>query len=793
MRRIALLVCALALVVPASAQAENRYELVHGCYDLKAGGATVGGPYRMQATELGMYLFYAKDRTFLTASGDSVEHAAEPSADADWTVDESGGGFTVKLGDRALTASGGKLAVGTEPTVFEFAKADGCPEYPEVETNVDGAPRTGSTSYDSVEGFAETHMHMMAFEFLGGSAHCGRPWHRYGAPYALVDCPDHQGEGAAAVMEQALYGEPHTHDPVGWPTFKDWPHHNSLTHEQSYWKWVERAWRGGLRLYVNLFVENHVLCEIYPLKRNSCNEMDSVRLQHKDIRALENYIDAQYGGPGKGWFRIVKSPFEARRVINDGKMAVVLGIEVSDLFNCGHYNYEPDATCSREQIDEQLKEVDGWGVHQMELVNKFDNALSGVAGDGGAIGPVVNNANKYTTNTYWDMRTCTTPPGVEDKEQPATGEPQRDAIFGRGFAAFLPPGQTPVYSDPPHCNARGLTDLGEYLVNRMMDMKMILDPDHQSVSGRNALLALAEARDYSGVMGSHSWSTKDAFPRMYRLGGFVGPGSSDASSYVKTWKEHKDVSDPRFLFGIGYGADQNGFAHQPGPPKDDEPKVQYPFKSFDGRQTIDKERSGERIWDYNVDGIAHYGLHPDWIEHLRLLAGDEIVQDLARGAEAYLQMWERADGVPVPTCRSARGRFTSAGLGRVRIGDGPERLLRRAGQPYSREGRVWKWCVQGDRNKGTELTAVFSGRGRVALVASDARGHRAQTVERGERAPARARRMLRGVKFERARRGRRILFGVNRRDRVRYLAVASPSAAKSRARLRSYLKLAGLL
>ena len=44
-------------------------------------------------------------------------------------------------------------------------------------------------------------------------------------------------------LEIALGGKP-GHDPVGWPTFKDWPAYNSLTHEGSYWKWLERAWRG---------------------------------------------------------------------------------------------------------------------------------------------------------------------------------------------------------------------------------------------------------------------------------------------------------------------------------------------------------------------------------------------------------------------------------------------------------------------------------------------------------------------------------------------------------------------
>ncbi len=70
---------------------------------------------------------------------------------------------------------------------------------------------------------------------------------------------------------------------------------------------------------MNLFVENRVLCDLYPFKQNSCNEMDSVLLQAKRIRELQDYIDAQSGGPGKGWFRIVRNPFQARRVINSGK------------------------------------------------------------------------------------------------------------------------------------------------------------------------------------------------------------------------------------------------------------------------------------------------------------------------------------------------------------------------------------------------------------------------------------------------------------------------------------------
>ena len=112
---MALAAAASALLAGApSAQAVDRYSLANGCFSLRSQslGRVVAGPFRMQATELGMYLFYAKDRTFLAANGDAVEQAAAPSADADWTVDETTGGFTVKLGDRALTVAGGKLAMG---------------------------------------------------------------------------------------------------------------------------------------------------------------------------------------------------------------------------------------------------------------------------------------------------------------------------------------------------------------------------------------------------------------------------------------------------------------------------------------------------------------------------------------------------------------------------------------------------------------------------------------------------------------------------------------------------------
>jgi hypothetical protein len=183
-----------------------------------------------------------------------------------------------------------------------------------------------------------------------------------------------------------------------------------------------------------LLVENKALCDLYPIKENGCNEMDSVRLQEKRMREFERYIDAQAGGPGKGWLRIVDDPFEARAVMNQGKLAVVLGIEISQLFDCNVVLGTP--TCTKEDIDRQIDEMFALGVRQMELNNKFDNALAGVTGDAGQTGIVVNQGNKKETGEYWKMRTCVEPP---DEHAPGGHEGHDHGSTARRATCSTPP------------------------------------------------------------------------------------------------------------------------------------------------------------------------------------------------------------------------------------------------------------------------------------------------------------------------------------------------------------------
>jgi microsomal dipeptidase-like Zn-dependent dipeptidase len=689
----AMLIAAIALlllVAPSGARAsdagghvpsaEDRYALANGCFALRslqtgdfiaksgggysAGAASIAAaePFRMQATELGRYLFYGPAPDFMARNrANQVVPAASPSDNSDWTVREDGGGFRIvnEFAGRDLAVGAGDALVtvpagsGGAAGVFDFEPAGGCADYPEVEVNVSGPLPSGAPRGAPVRGLVETHMHQMAYEFLSTKAHCGQPWHRFGAPFALRDCPDHAlTGGCAAILETALSGTT-CHGAGGWPDFGGWPDHRQLTHEQSYYKWLERSWRAGLRIFVNLAVENRVLCELYrvyalvPLQ--NCDEMTTVRRQLQRMRELERYVDAQNGGPGKGWYRLVGSPAEARRVIADGKLAVVPGMEVSEPFGCRLMQPGDMPLCSEQQVRDGIDELHELGVRQLELVNKFDNALTGVAGDSGTTGTITNLGNLFSAGTFWDLEGCEGDnPEVNHDHSPTALSHNDDELIANGLDAL---GDTtgitpPVYGSPPHCNQRGLTSLGRVALERIIDTGMLFDPDHMSVIGRNSALDLVESRRYPGILTSHSWSTDNALPRISALGGLIGPAAKSPEGFVADWQHIKDHGYDqlnRYLFGFGYGADMNGFASQGGPPAN---PIAYPFESpIDPTATVHRQQSGQRTFDINSDGTAHYGLYADWTEAVRATGGQSIIDEMANGAEAYLQMWERAKRV----------------------------------------------------------------------------------------------------------------------------------------------------
>lgn len=738
----------------------TRYSLVHGCYSLRGPAAAPlpAGPYRMQASGLATYLLYDRQGNYLSDRESALQAAGTPTLASQWRVsgNRRSGFAMTNLG------TGRRLAVA-------FVAASGCRVYPEAQVDATGTVPPGPSPEADVVGTVEGHAHVTAFEFFGGDWHCGAPFSPYGAPYALpASCADKQ-QGTNGQVEDFVDwgGRPRPGDMQGWPVFREWPSPTALAEEGDYYTGIERAYLAGLRLMVTNLVDNEALCQIMTTRHLPCNDMASVATQNHDLHALQDYIDAQSGGPGRGWFRLVTNPFDARRVINQGKLAVIEGIEVSRLFGCGEHSGVPE--CDRAQIDTGLAQVYRYGVRTFFPVHEFDNAFGGskmIAGDQGLL---INAGNRETTGSFFSLEPC--PADQQDAEQYSVAPADSPAtqLLNGPLASMLGGSPLPVYGPPPQCNTRGLTDLGAYLIRQMAKLHVIVQTDHMDSKTASATVSIAEARHYAGVVSAHCCSSPQLFHRIYALGGFVNPPTEPTQALVGAMKQDRALRAPRFRFGFGWGSDENGLGDQPGPTA---PMITYPFKSYDGRITFTREQWGQRKFDFNTEGVANYGMYADWLRQLQMVGGSTAMNDMLSGAEAYLEMWERAVGVPGPRCFGAGERFTARGLGRrLRLGDSTVRSLYRSGQPQARVGRAYRYCAA--RGRG-QVIAVFNRRGRVALIASTVPGDRAGALTVGRRVP---------ISFGVEARGSLVRYGRymlgTSHGRIRFIAVGSSALLRA--------------
>ena len=222
----------------------------------------------------------------------------------------------------------------------------------------------------------------------------------------------------------------------------------------------------------------------------------------------------------------------------------------------------------------------------------------------------------------------------------------------------------------------------------------------------------------------------------------------------------------------------NGLAVQSAPTN--ATPIPYPFTAFRGDVTFTRERWGDKVFDLNTDGVANYGMYADWLRELQRLGGNAMMDDMFNGAESYLQMWERAYGVPAIACRPRGETFGTGGLGpELRLGASDVTTLRRAGQPAARPGRAFRWCGAAGRGR---VAAVFSAVGRLGFVASSTPGARAGGRAVGAAASGTGTHVAGGGRY---------VYGV-RGGRVAWVGVAAPARTRTPALLRSDVAAAGL-
>ncbi len=520
---------------------------------------------------------------------------------------------------------------------------------------------------------------------------------------------------------------------LGVPLFNGWPLWTSTIHQQVYYKWLERAWLGGLRLIVMDAVTNEALCKSgTKVAGTDCSlSMTAIDTQLEEARTFQAWLDIQFGGPGKGWFQIVKSPSQAESVIRQGKLAVVLGIEVDNLFNCHRAN--PDGTpgngegpvCTDSYVQEQLQKYYGIGVRHIFPIHNFDNAF----GTPAAWQDAINVGNIVGEGNWWDAVNCTDPGYGFSLDAITDG-----LLYALGFGGDSRPIYPKFTSGSCH-DGPGLTSLGAYLVEQAMNMGMIIDVDHMSIKAFNGTIDLANEQSpvYAGIAATHvqffdlylqnypgtgrygrheRMRTYSQLQSIKKAGGMIaamlkddtqdtgngwclpqgncpfGASSSPATAY--TFNYNGDNAPPNnkgalqqncsysttewaqaYLYGVqamgapvAMGSDFNGIAGHVGPrfgngacagsaaqrvaQETANNRLAYPF-TIPGFGTFDHQVSGQKIYDFNVDGLAHIGLFPDMVADLKNIGvTDDQLKPLFGSAQAYLNMWASVYRAPAP-------------------------------------------------------------------------------------------------------------------------------------------------
>ena len=410
-------------------------------------------------------------------------------------------------------------------------------------------------------GFADMHAHPMSYLGFGGKVMHGQVDGNLSD--ALNDCNcDHGGWGLdntcgdyyrqlfMGVMDDkgnSPHGEGYSTEEF--EQFRNWPVFTTISHQQMWFEWVQRAYQGGLRVMVALCVNNPLLSAA---SKGSLPSHDK-EVSTMQITELKNLVSRH-----TDFMDIAYDPVQLRQIVRSGRLAVVIGTELDDIGNlCSDTNvnaFVPDSY-SRQAVQDEISRLYGLGVRYMFTVHLMDNKFGGTP-----IGSIMLDiGNKYVngtsfvvdqapgtnSNTIWlphhfdytaevigisasillgPALVAVVAPfadallSVQPVVPPGTGlalgaavmpvavigsalaPVAFAAIVGSGIPISIMPigGNYPFYptqSDWPNgtINDRPLTPLGDYAMRQMMARGMMLDIDHMGLKTIDAAFAIADS------------------------------------------------------------------------------------------------------------------------------------------------------------------------------------------------------------------------------------------------------------------------------------------------------------
>jgi len=418
--------------------------------------------------------------------------------------------------------------------------------------------------------------------------------------------------------------------------FATWPAWNDITHQKMWVDWIRRAKDGGLRVMVALATNNKTLGDAVAGPGDyATDDRTSADLQ---ISEMKGFI-----GRHPDFMEIAYTPADLARIVLADKLAIVLGVEID---NIGNFNKTPGVT--QAAVTSEIQRLYAEGIRYIFPIHVMDNVFGGTAVYEGAF----NTANYREAGHFWDLECSKPADGIQYTYQPGPFDVGVAFVKATKLGIDIlrnPPMPPTCAAGTGHVNVRGLTTLGEFAIKEMMKRGMIIDIDHMSQKSANRGLEIAEAvtggypltSGHTGIRGtagavSENTRTTLQLQRIAALHGMFGLGTASADAYRWVGLYTQAVVAMPNAGAVAMGTDMNGLVTGPMPRSGS--NVIYD-------SSFPRSHLGSRDWDYNKDGVAHYGMLSDWQRDVRTAPGGAEVVDnyLNRSADYFWHMWQKCE------------------------------------------------------------------------------------------------------------------------------------------------------
>jgi microsomal dipeptidase-like Zn-dependent dipeptidase len=450
-------------------------------------------------------------------------------------------------------------------------------------------------------------------------------------------CGDELRKAVIHGLQSGLHGADESEDAYGYPTFAEWPVWNDLTHQKMWVEWIRRAYDGGLRVMVALAVNNKTLGDMTAGPGDyATDDKTSADLQIGEIKS--------FVGRHHDFMEIAYNSADVHRIVSANKLAVVVGIEVDHIGN--FQTVQNPSVPADGEVRAEVNRLYNEGVRYIFPIHVLDNAFGGSA----AYVNLFNVSNVRESGHPYGLICAASADDITYRYNNSDLGAQLILVqmAKSGFAV------TSISS--PQCpngigqkNKLGLTPAGAVAIKEMMRLGMLIDIDHMSQAAADEALGLAKTFNYpvnsghNGVRGALGADTQnerafrsDQYALIGKLHGMAGVGSGglNAAQWLRLYSEVVQAMGGNNVFA-GFGTDTNGFA--PGmPPRGS--SVQY-------NNAFPPSKDGDKTWNYNRDGMAHYGMLWDFVQDVRSLPGGAALIDnnLMYGAEYFFRTWQTAE------------------------------------------------------------------------------------------------------------------------------------------------------